>query len=246
MSFRLCSLYKTQLFSFSSKSNQVYSSFKVKTITPSLFSGTNFDINNMSHLQPSKNEKRQKFFDDLYSFERNLPIIKTSNTALKGKELLKSINSKYYHDLIEKDKADKKIKYSPKVGDKIEIEYFLSISSNKLNRFKGVIVALHNINTPEFAFSFYTKVDGYYLTLRFNFFSDIIKSIKLVSKSNFNYKSNHLVGYKKLGYIGQKGGLVLKGGKHMKYTKEDVLNLKETLKDLENESANTKSTLFDI
>lgn len=222
-----------------------YTSYAAKQRKPSLFSGTQFDVNS-SHLSPSLNPNRQKLFDDLYTFEQSLPMIKTSSTNLKGKELQKNIQLNYYSELIRKESEEKKNKIVPSMGDKVEIEYYLSISSGKLNRFKGVIVAVHHKGTPEFAFTFYTYVEGHYVTLRFNYFSSIIKSIVLIAKSEFKPNENFLVGYKKLGFVGQKGGLIMKGGKHMKVNKRDIFNLKESLKTEEDQNKASNSTLYDI
>jgi len=222
-----------------------YSVLASKQRKPSLFSGGQFDINS-SHLTPKLNPNRQKLFDDLCTFEQQLPVIRTSSTNLKGKELQKYIQANYYSELMRKESEDKKNKIIPKMGDKVEIEYYLSISSGKLNRFKGVIVAIHHKGTPEFAFTFYTNVEGHYVTLRFNYFSNIIKSIVLITESEMKPNENYLIGYKKLGYVGQKGGLILKGGKNMKVNKRDILNLKSSLKTEEDQNKTSSSTIYDI
>jgi ribosomal protein L19 len=222
-----------------------YTAYDIKQKKSSLFKGSLFDLNN-SDLTENKNPNRQKLWDDLYSFEKALPIIKTTNTDLKGKALQAKLKLDYYEELILKENNLKKNKYIPRMGDKVELEYYLSLSSGKINRFTGVIVAIHNKNSPEFAFTFYTKADGYFVTIRFNYFSDIIKSIVLVTKSTMNENDDYMIGYKKLGYAGQRGGLILKGGKYMRLNKTDVLNLKESLKTEEDQNKINSSTIYDL
>lgn len=222
-----------------------YTAYDIKQRKSSLFNASLFNTNN-SNLTENKNPNRQKLWDDLYSFEKALPTIKTTKTDLKGKALQDKLKQDYYEELILKEQDLKKNKYIPRMGDKIELEYYLSLSSGKINRFKGVVVAIHKKNSPEFAFTFYTKADGYFVTLRFNYFSDIIKSIVLVTKSSMSENDDYMIGYKNVGYAGQKGGMILKGGKYMRLNKTDILNLKESLKTEEDQSKVNSSTVFDI
>ena len=222
-----------------------YTAYDIKQRKSSLFNASLFNTNN-SDLIENKNPNRQKLWDDLYSFEKALPTIKTTHNDLKGKQLQDKLKKDYYEELILKENNQKKNKYIPRMGDKVELEYYLSLSSGKINRFKGVIVAIHKKNSPEFAFTFYTKADGYFVTLRFNYFTDIIKSIVLVTESSMNENDDYMIGYKKLGYAGQKGGMILKGGKYMRLNKTDILNLKESLKTEEDQNKVNSSTIYDL
>lgn len=210
------------------------------------------NMNNSINYNSDKIKKRQELFNDLVSFERNLPNFQTSNTKLKGKELLAYIEKQYYEELVENERKEglHLKKYMPKVGDKIEVEYYLSVSSGKFNRFTGICTNLYKENTSKFCFNFYTCVDGYYADLKFGFYSKIIKSISLLKPSEIlkdkDNKVKNIVNYKNLIHMGHKAGLILKGGKHVNIKKIDVLNLKQRLRSPTEEKNQSNSTIYDV
>ena len=206
---------------------------------------------NTLNINTEKIKKRQPFFNDLISYERTLPFFKTSKTHLHGKELLAQIEKEYSEEIIGNEIKEGLTlkKYKPKVGDKIEVEYYLSLSSGKFNRFTGICSNIARENTSKFNFNFYTNVDGYYVDLKFSYYSKIIKSISLLQSSEMKKKqkvTNHLVNYKNLVHMGHKAGLILKGGKHVNIQKKDVLNLKQRLRSpAEDQNYNANTTIFD-
>lgn len=235
------SLYKLTAMQFSLKPN----TFNNSNFKPGLFSGDKFNVEKPAiSIMQHRKKPRQRLFNDLKSFEANLPQIQTCS-PLSSKELMKNIESSLYKDLNKFENIKKK--YKPNLGDTIEVEYYLSISSGKTNRFQGVCVGVEYENTPNFSFYFYTKVDGHFITIKFSYFSSIMKNVSFISKTTKKIEKNqkHMIGYKKLRYYGQRSKLVIQGGKYTRINKKDLFNLKDSMITSDHQT-NEKSTVYDI
>lgn len=223
--------------------NMVFNKF-AKVHKTNVFDDNTFSLDQNQFFHKKKRNS-QPLFHDLYSFEQSLPQIKNYKSDLKGKELLKKINDEYYAEILEEHKTNDK-KYMPRFGDKVELEYYYSLSSKKFNRFNGIIIGVDKVNTHNFNFSFYFQLEGYYFILQFSYYSPIIKSLTLLSESRMPENQTKLINFKKQIHLGHKGGLVLHGGKKVNYTKKDILNLKEELKTKKDQEISTDSTIFDL
>ena len=82
----------------------------------------------------------------------------TNSTELKGKELIKQLESEYYQELssnVSKIKNFEFEKEIPKFGDYVELQYYLSLSSKKINNLKGYIVSVYDYGTFNFRFELF-------------------------------------------------------------------------------------------
>lgn len=224
-----------------------YSSFG-KTKKQSIYGNTFFKPDNSLYDEINQKKKRQPLFDELSTFEKSLPKIKTSNTNLKGKEMIKKLETDYYKSIIEKEKENigkiSLVKDYPKVGDIIEIEYYLSISSGKINKIRGMCVGLFNEGTFKFKFRTFFNKEGSYGIVDHYYHNPLVKSVKVVVVSNNSNKEKKLTGMRKLRYFGHVNKLLMKGGK-FKINKSSSKKIKEYIRtdidnDLMKESYNRK------
>lgn len=236
------SLMRLTAMQFSMKSS---SSFNNKQSKPGLFSGDKFNVEKpIIGMMQHRKKPRQALFSDLKTFEANLPQIQTCS-PLSSKELMQNIENSMFRKL---NKSENILtKYKPNLGDTIEVEYFLSVSSGKTNRFQGVCVGVEYENTANFSFYFYTKVDGNFITIKFSYYSAIMKDISFIKKTSKKVEKNqkHMIGYKKLRYYGQRSKLLIQGGKYTRINKNDLFNLKDTMITSEQQTGE-KTTIYDI
>lgn len=185
-----------------------------------------------SLFQIPRNKKRQPALDDIYTFEKNLPIMNTA-TPLKGKELISKLQQDYYNTLVKAEKENNNLAYQkiiPKVGDIIEVEYYLSISSQKLNKVKGMCIGLWHRNTHLFRFGIMFNLDGFYGKLNLLFHNPIIKSIKIVVETTNSNPPEQIIGLKNLRYFGHKNKILLQSGGFSKVSKKSGIKIKEFIR----------------
>jgi ribosomal protein L19 len=131
--------------------------------------------------------------------------------------------------LLQKEEMNKIIgqgikKEKVSTGDRIEVEYYQSITSGKLNKYKGVVIGTQNKNSLTYSFKFLTQVAGHYLILNYPFYSPVLASVKVIEKTNFiKSKIHHL---KKINEFGLRLSEVIKGGKKVNINKKASQNLR--------------------
>ena len=188
---------------------------------------------------PLNRKPRAIYLDELYTFEKNLPKIKTSATELRGKDLIKKIEAEYYNELKIKNAQKDSLsntKDKPSLGDMIEVDYYYSLTSGTLNRISGVVVGVDNLDNYKFKFTILFHEEGVYGKMGFHYYSDIVKAIKITSKNESRELSNKIIGYKQLQNFGHISKLLIKNLRYKKITKKDTQKVKEYLRnEVENE-----------
>ena len=98
------------------------------------------------------------------------------------------------------------------------MEYYHSITSNKLYKYRGVVLGTKSVNTLYYSFKFLTLVSGSYVLLDYPFHSPMLNSVKVVSRGNLKKSKMHNI--KKLDKFGLRLDEVMKGGKKIHVTKK--------------------------
>jgi len=180
---------------------------------------------NQSHLNPyhinsrftPKRVTKSKFEDENYKWER-LPAPIKSRTN----ELIKLIENEELEIIKKKGLKRDQIR----LGDKIEVEYYHSITSKKLYKYRGVVIALKRQNSLSFSFKFLTVVTNSYIILDYPYYSPMLHSVKVISKSNIKNKTK-IHDLKNIKDFGMKLDEVLKGGKKVNVSKRTAINLRK-------------------
>ncbi len=185
-----------------------------------------------SLFQIPKNKKRQPALDDLYTFEKNLPVVKNA-TQSKGKELLETLKQDYYNLIVKNEKENTNLAFQkiiPKVGDIIEVEYYLSISSQKINKVKGMCIGLWHKDTHMFRFGIMFNLEGFYGKLNLLYHNPIVKSIKTIVETTNPNPPEQIIGLKNLRYFGHKNKILLQSGGFSKVSKKSSIKIKEFIR----------------
>jgi ribosomal protein L19 len=111
------------------------------------------------------------------------------------------------------------------LGDTIEVEYFHSITSQKLYKYRGVVLGVTKRNCFTHTFKFLTVVAGEYVILNYPYFSPMLNSIKVLHKAN--RRRTKIFHYHKVNQMGMKLSEMLKGGKHLNVNKKRRLQLRK-------------------
>jgi ribosomal protein L19 len=181
----------------------------LKNKRTSLFQQTDF---NPYHINPIHNKKKQtqeKFLDENYK----IPKIQTP-VVEEGKHLLKILQKEEMNKIISNGLKKEKV-YT---GDKVEVEYYHSISSKRLYKYRGVVLGTKNSNSLYYSFKFLTLVSGSYVLLDYPFYSPMLASVKVLNRANLKKSKMHNI--KKLHKFGLRLDEVLKGGKNIHVTKK--------------------------
>ena len=189
---------------------------------------------NPYYIESKRNDKlkknpitQAKFEDENYKWE-TIP----SPVKEEGKKLLALLN---------REELAKLKKSSPnrdpiRLGDKIEVEYYHSISSKKLYKYKGVVVGSKRPNSHTYNFKYLTMVSGSYVLLTYPYYSPMIASIKVVTPSNIHpeIKRSKMFNLSQIKDFGQNLIEIMKGGKKTNLTKKS----KQQLKKIESQKEN--------
>jgi ribosomal protein L19 len=155
--------------------------YKFKVNYLQVLQGKKKSVFDQAHFNPyhiyKKNQVRKpqdKFEDETYNWE-----VLPSPVREKNQELL---------ELVEKEELAKikkaGLKKDPiRLGDKIEVEYYHSITSGKSYKYRGVVVSLKRPNSLTYAFKFLTMVAGNYVMLEYPYYSPMLLSVKVVTES---------------------------------------------------------------
>jgi ribosomal protein L19 len=187
-----------------------------------------FDNNfyNPFHISPLRNKKR-KGVPALQELE---PKINYIPPAMK--ENRKEIIQKLEKEEIDKIRSNGTFKKEPvKLGDTIEVEYFHSITSQKIYKYKGVVLGTYKEKTIKSAFKFLTIIGGEYTFLIYPFYSPMINSIKVIKKGNKDPHMRKIFYYKKVNSMGIRLKEMLKGGKSINVNKAKKMKLQKEDRD---------------
>ena len=217
--------------------------FSTKTAYPSPFK-SNFKPNSIFNSQfdpkysgflTNKKSNRLSIMNSLYTFEENLPQINTSNTQLKRQELINKIENEYYQSLKENINTNEQLSYQkeiPKMGDYIDLEYYISVSSGKINKLRGYVISTKNNDSYKFSFTIFFYEGGSYGELSLCLHSPIVKTVKIIKREAYDLPDT-MINKKKLRYFGHMNKLFLKSGKLNKITKKERLKVKEYMRNEE-------------
>jgi hypothetical protein len=151
--------------------------------------------------------------------------------ALKenGKELICKIEKEEMKKI-----KDQKLRRDPiGLGDKIEIEYYESITTKNLLKYKGVVLETKRPNSLTASFKILINLKSTNLILEYPFNSPLLHSIKLLGKSG-NTKKTKIFNARDLLKYGNKIDTLLKGEKNLSLNKKDLKQIK--MMDKKNES----------
>jgi ribosomal protein L19 len=120
-----------------------------------------------------------------------------------------------------------------KLGDTVELEYFHSITSQKLYKYKGTVLGTFKEGTINYGFKFLTIVGGEYVVLIYRFYSPMINSIRVLNKGNRNPKLKKIYLYRKVTQMGIRLKEIMKGGKSVNVNKarRKKLQLEDRMKE---------------
>ena len=202
----LISIFANNSF-YKSKICQIATALKNKRT--SVFQQKDF---NPYHIYPFYNKKKQtqeKFHDDNYI----IPVL-PQPVKEEGKNLISILQKEEMNKMISKGLKKEKVF----TGDRIEVEYYHSITSNKLYKYRGVVLGTKSVNSLYYSFTFLTLVSGSYVHLDYPFHSPMLHSVKVVSRGNLKKSKMHNI--KKLDKFGLRLDEVMKGGKKIHVTKK--------------------------
>ena len=251
------------LFSTSLKSYGYNYQYKIKhkypsspynpySIKQSIYEQTQFNKTSPLHIRKRpvfSGRNRQAFWEEIEGYKKSIPHMvnpKQDNIDLK------TIDQEIFHELktrvkvnvtddIINNNAIKETRYMPDAGDKIEIEYFLSLSIGKLNTFKGLVIKRGKMNTIHQYFTIVLVYEGELGFLKMKYFSPLLKSVKLIVKCNLESKEE-IFDYKNVRNFGHKNNMILRGGKSVKFNKAS----RQELKDIIDNSDVSERVLLDL
>jgi len=186
-----------------------------------------FDQNNSNpyHLPPIKKRKhndlvRKIMYDESTTWEhdpKNYPKAVKEN----GKELIKMIEK----EEMVKVKENKLRRDPINLGDKIEIEYYESITSKELLKYKGVVLETKRPNSLTASFKILINLKSTNLILEYPLNSPMLHSVKVLGKSG-ETKKTKIFNVRDLLKYGNKIERLLKGGKNLSMNKKDLKQIK--------------------
>jgi ribosomal protein L19 len=205
---------------YTTKFTQIATALKNKRT--SVFQQTDF---NPYHIYPLHNKKKQtqeKFRDENYK----IPMIPTP-VKEEGKHLISILQKEEMNKMISRGLKKEKVF----TGDRVEVEYYHSITNNKLFKYRGVVLGTKNVNNLYYSFKFLSMVNGTYVLLDYPFHSPMLASVKILNKGNLKKSKMHNIN--KLNKFGLRLDEVIKGGKNIHVTKKATraLNKMESQKE---------------
>lgn len=180
---------------------------------------------NPYHLPPIKKRKhnelvRKVMYDESVKWEHEPanypPAVKES-----GIDLIKVLEK----EEIEKFKALKLRRDHIDLGDKIEIEYYESITNKKLYKYRGIVIELKRRNSMTFSFKILLNLKTENFIVEYPWYSPMLYSVKVLGKMGQGKKSKIFNARDLLKY-GNKVERLLEGGKKLTMTKKDLKQIK--------------------
>jgi hypothetical protein len=141
------------------------------------------------------------------------------------KESGQSLIRKIENEEIEKIKSHKLRKDEVQLGDKVEVEYYESITSKKLFKYKGVVLEVKRKNSLTHCFKVLINLKAENLIVEYMFNSPMLHSVKVLGR-NGEAKKNKIFNARDLVKYGNKIDRLLEGGKKVSMNKRDLKQLK--------------------
>jgi ribosomal protein L19 len=187
----------------------------------SVFDQVDFNPYHIYKKNQRKRNTQEKFEDENYKWE-----IIPSPVKEKGKNLMHVLSQEERNKMI---KIDGGRKEAIRLGDKIEVEYYHSMTSKKLHKYRGVVVSSKRPHSLTYSFKFLTMVAGSYVMLEYPYHSPMLHSIKVVNPSTLkkDNRRRHIYSIRKIKDFGNKLNEVIKGGKKMNINKAAKKELKK-------------------
>lgn len=192
-----------------------------KTKKKSVFDQMDFNPYHLYKKNQRKRNTQEKFEDENYKWE-----IIPSPVKEKGKTLMHILNQEERSKMI---KIDGGRKEAIRLGDKIEVEYYHSMTSKKLHTYRGVVVSSKRPYSLTYSFKFLTMVAGSHVMLEYPYHSPMLHSVKVVTPSTLkkDNRRRHIYSIRKIKDFGNKLNEVMKGGKKMNLNKSAKKELKK-------------------
>ncbi len=139
----------------------------------------------------------------------------------KGDFLIKKLED----EELEKIKLNKLKKEQVLLGDKVEIEYYESITSKKLFKYKGVVLEVKRKNSLTHCFKVLLKLKSENMIVEYMFNSPLLHSVKILGRVG-DSKKNKIFNVRDMVKYGNKIDRLLEGGKKVTMNKRDLKQLK--------------------
>jgi ribosomal protein L19 len=175
---------------------------------------------NPYHIYPWRYNKR-KTQEELVNYDHKANYIPTA-CKQNSKSLITTIENEQLKDL----KSLAKRKEQIALGDTIEVEYYKSITSQKLYKYRGVVLGVMRRGSFTYTFKFLSMIAGEYVVLIYPYYSPMLHSIKVLHKADRGRRTK-IYHYHKVNQMGMKLGEMLKGGKHIVVNKKRKLQLRK-------------------
>ena len=190
----------------------------------SVFDQVDFNPYHLYKKNQKEKKTQEKFEDETYNWE-----VLPSPAKEKGKTLMHVINM----EELAKMKRGGLKKELIRLGDKIEVEYYHSMTSKKLHKYRGVVVSLKRPNSLTYSFKFLTMVAGSYVMLEYPFHSPMLHSVKVLTPSTLkkDNRRKHIYSIRKIKDFGNRLNEIMKGGKKMNVNK----TAKKEIRKIENQ-----------
>jgi len=180
---------------------------------------------NPYHLPPIKRRKhneqvRKIMKDESVQWEHD-PKYYPEAVKESGIRLIKQLET----EEMEKIKSNKLRKEEVRLGDKVEIEYYESLTSKKLFKYKGVVLEVKRKNSLTHCFKVLLNLKSETLIVEYMFNSPMLHSVKVLGR-NGEAKKNKIFNARDLVKYGNKIDRLLEGGKKVSMNKKDLKQLK--------------------
>lgn len=180
---------------------------------------------NPYHLPPVKRRKhneqvRKVIEDESVQWEHD-----PKKYPAAVKETSYRLLQKIEKEELEKIQSNKLRKDEVQLGDKVEIEYYESITSKKLFKYKGVVLEVKRKNSLTHCFKVLINLKAENVIVEYMFNSPMLHSVKVLGR-NGEAKKNKIFNSRDLIKYGNKVDRLLEGGKKVSMNKRDLKQLK--------------------
>jgi len=179
---------------------------------PSIFEKSDIKAHHIPYKKAGKYKRQEQWDNPDYNWPPKFEIA----TIEENKKLLSTIEKEEVRKL--KCVANYQ-KVPVRLGDKIEVEYYLSITSNQKLNYTGIVLGTKNRNSITSSFRFLTNIKGTMVELNYMYYSPMLASIKVLNRSYTRNKST-MFNYRNIIHYGFKLLRLLKGGKNFNMTKK--------------------------
>lgn len=200
---------------------------------PKLF---DFHHGNPNHIPHPKSKPKVSFERKLLNWPPDCP----PTFGFNYPQLLKKIEKTEIDKYLNQPKFSKEM---VRLGDKVRIENYLSITSGVFNTIDGVVLGTKRTEKLSFSFVIIARIEGEMVCIEFPFFSPLLKSVRVTKKADtFKEGQDKIFYLNKIRNIGKRVSLLLKGTRQsMNMNKRQKQKLdkefKERMVQIEQESA---------